>query len=540
MGGLVALAVLATGCGSSSGGSSSAPNGGTENVVETTPAATGELDHVTWDLPWGEPTTLDYAKADDYSPNAVVSNLCDKLRVMKPDFTYAPGLATAWRNPDPKTLVYTIRSGVRFWDGSPLTADDVVASMRRNLDPKAEPVYGTFYKNVASIEKTGPLQVTVHFKQPDELFNKQMATVAGSVAKASYMEEKGAKFGTPTGGVMCTGPFKLVKWESGSSITVERNDDYWDAQLQPKVRQLDFKFITDSSTLTSALQSGAIDGAYEVPVSSAATLEKSTSGTLYQGRSLAHILIHPIPADGPIADPRVREALSFAIDRAALARNVYGGRATPMRTIATSSVWGSSPARAIYQKAYDALPPATQDLARAKQLIEQAGRPSKPLVLAIAAGDQPSLQMATFVQADAKQIGLPITIRQLQPTDYSNVFYIPSARRGLDMIWTSGWWEGPDPLALMPALTDPDGTYNWIKYDNPKVTQLLTKAQSTLDESASAKAFVQAQAIYSPDVPTIPLLDQNELLYLNKGLTGAPASFSYLFSPWAAHLGKAG
>jgi len=534
---LAVAAGLTAGCGAGNSGSVGGAGG---TAVATTPAPAGDLARVTWALPYGEPTTLDYAKAGDYSPDALISIMCDDLLRMNPDFTYGPGLATAWRNPDPKTLVYTIRSGVKFWDGSPLTAADVVASLKRNMDPKAEPVNGGFYANVSSIEKTGPLEVTVRFKRPDELFNKEMATVAGAVAKATYMQQKGTKFGTPTGGMMCTGPYKLTSWQSGTGITVTRNDHYWDPKLRPRVGRFDFKFVTDSSTLTSALQSGAIDGAYEVPMDAAATLAHSATGKLYQGPSLQVIEILPAQAKGPVADVRIREALNLAIDRAGLARNVYGNRALPNRTLVPSSVWQANPAKAAYRQAFDALPPLTQDIAKAKQLVAQAGTPARPLVLAIQAGDHASLQTATFVQAVAKQIGLGLTIRQLQATAFSNAFYAPNGRAGIDLVLTSGWVDVSDPLDYAPLFAQPGGIFNWLNYDKPEVNQALDAARASLDPATSAAEFAKAQATYTKDQIVIPLLNKSELLYMNKRLTGAPASFAYIFSPWAAYVGKAG
>ena len=169
---------------------------------------------MTWDLPRGEPTTLDYAKAADYSPDMMISNMCDYLLRLTPDWKIKPGLAESWSNPNPTTWIYNIRSGVKFWDGHPLTAADVVYSLQRNLDPKVQPVNGGFFAYVKAIKETGPLQVTVTFKQPDELFNKEMATIAGGITEKAYAEAKGTSFGTAKGGVMYTRAVHAEELES--------------------------------------------------------------------------------------------------------------------------------------------------------------------------------------------------------------------------------------------------------------------------------------------------------------------------------------
>lgn len=533
----VALGVFAGGCGGSDGsGAKGKPV--TSQLKPTTAPAVGKLDKVTWALPNGEPTTLDYVKAGDYSPDALISIMCDNLLRLNPDFSLSPGLATSWKNPDPKTLVYEIRDGVKFWDGKPLTADDVVASLRRNMQASQEPVNGAFYKNVSSIEATGPLQVTVHFKRPDELFNKEMATVAGAVAEKATLSRLGKKFGTPSGNIMCTGPYKLSSWKSGSGITVQANDAYWDPKLRPKVKQIDFKFLTNTSTLVSALSSGDVDGAYEVPSSSIPALRKTSTGKLYFGPSLQVLHIIPATDKGPMGDVRIRKALNLALNRKAIIDGVLNGAGKPNRTLIPATIWENTKAKDVFQAAYDKLPPLDKpDIQAAKKLVQEAGSPKQPLFVAIGAGDEQGLRIATLLQATGTQIGLNIKIKQLTPTEFSNFYYVPAARAGSDLAITSGWVDVPDPLDYTSLIVDPGAVFNWINYDNPQVNADLAESRSSLDPVKSAEAFVRAQAQYTKDEIDIPVANQYEVLYMNKRVTGAPSSFSYIFSPWAASLG---
>ena len=232
-----AAAVLALAAAACSSGGSAAPAAGASGgasaapaaaLVATSPAAAGSLDTLTWDLPTGEPTTLDYVKAGDYSPDTVISNLCDSLLRLNPDFSFGPNLATSWRyGSGHKTLTFTLRSGVKFWDGHPLTAGDVAYSLLRNMNAKNSPVNGAFFANVTSITATGPHTVVVRFRHPDELFIKEMATVAGDVAEEQFVKARGSRYGTAQGGVMCSGPFELAKWSPGQSITLTANPHYW-------------------------------------------------------------------------------------------------------------------------------------------------------------------------------------------------------------------------------------------------------------------------------------------------------------------------
>nr|WP_257101589.1 hypothetical protein [Streptomyces sp. alain-838] len=177
---------------------------------------------------------------------------------------------------------------------------------------------------------------------------------------------------------------------------------------------------------------------------------------------------------------------------------------------------------------------------KAKKLIAQASPVPRPLVAAIPAGDQRGLQALTFVQAAAEKIGVDIEIKQLQPTEMSSLFYDPSARKGLDLILTFGYVTMPDPASYVAESVTPRGIFNWTGYDNPEVTRLLDQARTSSDPEASAKAYAEAQALFTPTTPTVFLATTHERMFMNKRISGAPASFAYMNMPWAAYLGGTG
>jgi peptide/nickel transport system substrate-binding protein len=193
---MVTAASVVVGCGGSSHGNSSTSGGsnssggsggstaGSSQLVYTTPPASGTLSSITWDLPNGEPTTVDPVKAGDYGPDMIASNLCDDLFRLTPHWGQVPELATSYKyTAGHKALILNIRHGVKFWDGHPLTAADVAYSLQRNMDPSTGAVNGGFFMPVKSIDQTGPYQVTVNFKSPDELFYKELSTVVGAVVE---------------------------------------------------------------------------------------------------------------------------------------------------------------------------------------------------------------------------------------------------------------------------------------------------------------------------------------------------------------------
>ncbi|BBH71433.1 ABC transporter substrate-binding protein [Actinoplanes sp. OR16] len=510
------------------------------DLVETTPAATGEVESVTWALPSGEPASLDPARTGDYSANTVGTNLCESLLRLEPDYSTAPGLASAVTQKDPDTVVITLRDGVTFWDGSPLTAEDVVYSLKRNMDPKVASYAAHVYANVEDVVKTGPLEVTVTFTTPDVQFVPDMAGVPGAIVQEKYATTAGQAFGTASGGLMCTGPFRLGAWTSGQKISLMRNDTYWDTARKAKAATFDFVFLTDSSTLTSALMSGEVDGVYGAPVGSIAALRRSEAGTLYFGPSTESFSIGAVTAEGPAADPRIRQALNLAIDKTSFIASVLKGAGEPLKTFTPPLAWRGDPAKDVYDGGYAALADTvTADVAAAGKLVAEAAPSRTDLVIATPAGEQSLLQTATIAQAAAGQIGLNLTIKQLQPAEYAGLFYDPSLRSGIDFIATTGYLEVPGALFYAPGFVLKGATFNWTGYEDPAVTANIVAAVSATDPVVSAQKFVAAQAIYAPAQLQITLAGSYNRLFLNKRITGAPASFSYISSSWAALVGKA-
>ncbi|MFB6672071.1 ABC transporter substrate-binding protein [Streptomyces sp. NPDC056390] len=507
-----------------------------KDLVLTTPAGSKKVDRVTWGTYAGEPYSIDPVRIGSDSEFLAVSNLCDSLLRVQPDFSVKPGLAksAAWTS-DTK-FVIDLRGGVVFWDGTPLTAEDVAFSLKRSANPKSQSVQTQAFTNVKSINVTGPLQVTIDFKQHDSQFQNSMAGPAGYVFSKSFTQRVGEqKFGTASGGIMCTGPFKLERWKSGTSITEVANDQYWDGK--PLIGTLELRFFDNDSTLVNALQAGEIDGAFDVPTQAVKRLSTSGLGSLFLGPSTASIGFGALSPQGPAGDRRVRQALDLAIDKKAFIKAVAGGYGEPLKALVPPFAAEGLKASDVYSAGYKALPSDDLDLERAKKLIAEAKLSSKAMNIVVPAGDQVLAQTAVIVQAAGKTLGLDIKIKQLQPTDFGRVFVDPTARKGYDLVATRAYQTEPGVLTFASLFMLPDGYANYLGYNNPEVTKLLSEARQNTDPTKSAEAFVKAQALYTPEKMTTPLAVTYTRVFLSNKLTGMTTSFAYTVSPWALHLG---
>lgn len=505
--------------------------GGGGRGPDAVAAGDGVLDKVVWAPFAGEPRSLDVGQSTGGYPEAtILSNLCDNLLRLTPEMQVVPGLAKQVGHPDPLTYVFQMRADAKFWDGRPVTAADAVFSLERSLAPTAPNAF--FLSDVRDVRQGGRDRIVIRLRKPDVSFPAYLASGAGLVAERAYVQAKGKSYGTPPGGVMCSGPFRFEHWNRGQSLTMTRNTDYWDAKLVPHVKQLEFRFITSSSTLTSALLTGEVDGTFAAPPASLKRLRSSSAGRLTLGPSLQVATVSVTSTDGPLADPRVRQALNIAFDRRAFVDSIYAGAADPVHSAILPPTW-------VYEKdafaqADARLPGVHPDLGRARELIAAAGSPSEPLVIATPA--DPTLQpIAVYVQSVAKKIGLSARLKVYSSfSDYLALFYDPKARAGTDAMININYVPVPDPLGLLATMALPDGLNNLSGYDDPKVTGLVEKALASESRAARAEAITQANAIFGPAPNSFVLAMPKTTLWQSKRITGVPANFSYFSSPWGA------
>ncbi len=504
-----------------------------DDLVTTTARGQGTVDHVAWNLPY-EPLSLDPAHSFNYSENTVIANMCESLFRLAPDLSIQPGLATGVQQPDPLTQVYTLRDDVTFWDGTPMTAEDVAYSLNRQLDPKTGSYYSNYYTDVASIAATGAHQVTVKFTSPDALFQQAMATAAGAVTEKAFTTKAGEAFGTPRGGVMCTGPFAFAGWHTGQSIVLDRNPHYWDASLQPHAKKLEFSFIADESTAVNALRSGEVDGQFFfLPPAGLIQLQKNDDLTVDYGRSLAFFALVALDQKGPLGDVRVRQALSALIDRGAEASVVMQGAALPTAVLTGPDYWGYD--RSAFASAASAFTTRT-DPTRAKQLLAEA-KPTKPIVIGIQGSSAVHEQTANVIQAAGKALGLDIRIKVIPVEQYGNLYSDPKARAGLDAFLTTFYGNVADPLDVY-AVFAAGGPSNYGDYTG--VSDAVASARSTIDPTQRAQKVIDIQKKVEQDAPWLPLVNLPTILVQNDRITGATASMAYLYYPWAAAIGTKG
>jgi peptide/nickel transport system substrate-binding protein len=535
----LAVGVILGGCGSSSSSptSSSSSSSSSEglDLVTTTPPASGQVASITWNQQ-EEPANLAPEKSATQLESPAVADMCDSVIRQSPNFKYEPGLATSWSNPTPTTWVYQIRQGVKFWDGNEMTPEDVAFSLNRSVEPKVGSFWAFQMRNVKEFKVTGPHQVTMYLKRPDYLVNGELSTQAGAVSEKSFVLAHGEKYGAPGVGDMCTGPFEFSKWKSGEALVMVRNPHYWDTSLEPKVGRITWSFNLNESTATDALLNGETDGQYQVPLSGVPQLRNSSEGKLYIGKSAVMLDLLLTNDTGVLKSQKIREALSLAIPREEISQSIFQKTTRPSKALVADGIWNEGGEQ--FEKYFASIPTPSVNLARAKQLVIEAGSPKQ--VIRLDSEPLNTYKNLTNIIAEAgRKIGLNISVKVLPLGGINELYFDAKARKTTDAFVATWYTNLPEPLENLTYFL-PGGEYNYGEYDNPSYSTIVEKAIGTANVEQRTALTIEALKLIDHEVPWIPIVELPNRLFLNKSISGATASLAYLDYPWAAAIGGTG
>jgi peptide/nickel transport system substrate-binding protein len=536
---VAALCMAVPACGrsvSSTQGQGSGIVSPTKGLVATTPAGTKPVQSVVWAV-YRDVNSLDPIFAFDYPENTADSLMCESLLLQAPGGALKPGVATV-STPSPTTMVFTLRPGVKFWDGHPVTPADVVYSLDRNTDSKLGGFYGPVFSRVSSIAATGSDQVTITLKQPDYWLEGELASMPGIIIEKSFAQQQGKNYGTPAGRIMCTGAYMFKSWNPGVGVVAVANPHYWNSSAAPLVHQITIKGAPDVSAFTSAMLTNGIQGSYSFALPTLDQLKGSSSVRVYQGPGWSTDAFIISSFKGALGDVRVRRALSMALNREGIINSVYRGAALMPRWLSNPGTFGYG--TSVFATAYDSSPLLSQNIAAAKKLVQQAGVAGQTITIGTSSQLANIAAVTGAYQAAGQAIGLKVALKSVSAQNFINFFTDPKAREGIDGFPTVNYGDYADPAALLSTVVLPDGSQNYDGFNDPKVTSALEQARGTADPAKRAALVAQAEKLTVQQMPWIPNAQPTSLLVLNKSLTGAVSSFAYMFAPWANQLGGSG
>ena len=474
-----------------------------------------------------ELNTLDPHFFASFPTNSSLEYFFDRLTEYGPDLKVKPGLLASWKLVDDTTWEFKLRKGVAFHDGTPFTADDVIFTIDRIPSvPNSPNSFAQFTRGIESVKKVDDHTIVVKTKAPNPQLLSDFANIFVVSARAAKAATT-ADFNSGKAAVG-TGPYKLVKFVSGELLEVERNDKYWGGK--PQWAKVTERIIAKDPSRLASLLSGQVDAIDAVPIADLERLKKDGKYALFRGPAA---LVHYVALDSardvspfvtakdgkplatnPLKDPRVRKALSLALNRDALTKRVMEGSATP----------ASQMLPPIYPTSSRSLKPDPFDAARARALLKEAGWGDGFRIVLHATGDRYPND-AAVAQAIAQmwtRIGLKAEVEALPGA----VFFTRASKQEFSAFAAQyGAEDSMNSLRALVATADPSkgfGTANRTRYSNVVVDNLLTEALTTMDEELRQQKLERAINFAMADQPLVPVFHPTFDFAARKGLTVTP------------------
>lgn len=479
-----------------------------------------------------EPTSMDPHFHSLTSNIQINQTIFDALLFRDAEMNVQPSLAESWSVDD---LVWTfkLREGVKFSDGTPLTAEDVVFSLNRvPLVPNAPAPLTIYLQQIVKVEAIDDRTVQITTENPYPLVPNNLTSVpimSAKIAAGTAPEGKTTQQLNSGDGLIGTGPYRFVSWKRGNELVFERNPNYWGEA--PEWDRVIYRFISNPASRVAALQAGDVDLIEDPAVENIEYLKKDANvNVVIKGPTYRVIFIgldvgREINSPGisgteggknPLIDPRVREAMSLAIDRKAIVERIMNGMATPAAQLLPYPMFGTSA---------DLVEPARPDLARAKALMAEAGyEKGFNLVLSTPNGRYMNdVKLAQTLAAMWAHIGIKTTVDAKAPAVYFSGLNKLEYSASL-LGWGAGTGEVSNPITALMVTVDPKkglGTSNYWGYSNAELDALVAKAGRELDDTKRSEMLQQAMKMGLNDYAVLPLQFEHSIWAMKKDISYA-------------------
>ncbi len=464
-----------------------------------------------------EPDTIDPTITNNSFATPFLINCFEGLVTYDENGEVVPGNAESWDiNDDLTVFTFHLREGLKWSDGSPLTANDYVYAALRVLTPATGAQYVNmisdyvvngqeYYEGTASAEDVGIKAVddnTLEFtlKAPCPYFVDLVSMWVYFPVQEATVEANGDKWTTTAESYIGNGPFKVTQITPGESYVLEKNENYWDA-ANVQLEKLTYRYILDVSTALTAYENGEVDGVRTIPSSDLARLKAENAGVVV-APSYGTVYYDINCSKEPYNDPLVRKALNLAIDREALINNVAQVEGEPAYSFYAPGYVVDGKDLTEGRPSFDLSP--TADVEAAKAALAEAGYPE---------GEGfPTIQLSFYADDNVKKIAeaikemweqnLGITV-EVSSAEWA-VFY-DAVQNGNYEVAAMGWSaDYVNPMSFLPLLYTDDVTNNSF-YSNPDYDAIVDQVKVETDPSKFGELVKQADELVSADYPMLNL-----------------------------------
>ncbi|HDJ1437625.1 TPA: glutathione ABC transporter substrate-binding protein GsiB [Serratia rubidaea] len=457
-------------------------------------------------------TSLDPYDANDTLSQAVAKSFYQGLFGFDKDMKLVNVLADGYQVSD-DGLSYTIKlhPGVKFHDGSDFNAEAVKVNLDRASNPDSHLKRYNLFKMIDKTEVVDPLTVKIVLKTPFSAFINNLAHPAAAMISPAALKQYGKQIGFhPVG----TGPYQFETWNQTDFVKVKKFAGYWKAG-QPKLDSITWRPVVDNNTRAAMLQTGEADFAFPIPYEQAKVLEKNAKLNLVVAPSIQQRYISMNVTQKPFDNPKVRQALNYAINKEALIKVAFAGYAAPAQ--------GPLPPTIDFAARYQPWP---YDPAKARELLKEAGYPNGFSTTLWSSHNHSTAQkVLQFTQQQLAQVGVKVKVTAMDAGQRAaQVESVGVKDTGVRMFYT-GWSAstGEADWALSPLFASqaaPPKQFNTAFYSNPQVDKDLSDALATTDRNKKQALYKDAQDHIWADAPWIFLATERLLSAGSKQLSG--------------------
>ncbi|MBW3663888.1 MAG: ABC transporter substrate-binding protein [Actinobacteria bacterium] len=501
MAALTTLALLAVAC----GGDDTTDDDGTAVPTETDGATTGDDGDATTGADSGngiviaigsEPTSLDPQLRDDGGERAVNDNVYETLIARTPEGELTPGLAAEMPTQvDETTWEFTVREGVTFHNGEPFNAESVAFSVNRIIDPEFNSEQISFFNTITGAEAVDDTTVRITTDGPDPVLPSRMYWMKMvepvSAEDAGFAEN-------PVG----TGPYRFTSWNRGESLQLEANPDYWDGA--PAIGSVTYRFVPEAGTRLSGLSAGEFDLMTNLLPEDT---ERAPNFASVQGLEHPHFILNTM--EGVTADPRVRQAINLAVDKEAIANDLFQGFAVVDQCQISSPSWfGFNPDLEAYP----------YDPERAEELIAEAGAEGETIEIVSESGRWlKDRELTETVAAYLEAVGFTTDVQIFEFDEYLNRLF-GDVRPPAIFISHSNELQDADRTASFELEIGGTAT----SHDDDEIHQWVTDARTETDVDAREELYRNAWQKACDEAFMLFLINNEDIYGLSERLEWEP------------------
>lgn len=433
------------------------------------------------------------------SANVVHGKVYETLVAFDKDMKIIPKLAKEWEAVDDLTWEFTLNEGINFHDGTPFNAEAVKVTIDRILDPATGSPQKDKLGMISEVVVKDDTHVTLKLSKPYAPLLSILASNEGSIISPKSIKETPDQLAThPVG----TGPFIFDTWKSGQEIKLIRNEEYWGEKV--KIDSVQFKIVPEDATRLAMIESGEAHISDQVPVTEIDRIENSDSMKLFRTEGLAVEYVGFNTTKAPFDNVKVRQAVSYAIERESIIEGVYNNVGTLANVAMSPKVFG-------YSKDVKAYP---YDVNKAKALLKEAGFDKGMKIKLLTNDRKERINVAEVIQSQLKGIGVEV---EIQVMEYGS--YIQEVDSGDHQMFIGGWGNATGDgdynqynLFHSSSIGSPG---NHFYYQNPVTDKLIEQGRVEIDPAKREEIYKEAMQIEIDDAVYVPIRNYEHLAVYN-------------------------